>query len=70
MAACLQLDLFQSPPTENEIISSRMDTLEEKQNKHCRSFHAKLADIMKIVIKQSDEIDRLKQLIYKMEQVK
>jgi hypothetical protein len=70
MSSAIQFDLFEEIPSEQDILVSRIDDVEQKQNRHCRSFHAKLADIMKIVLAQSDEIDRLKKIIYKMEQVK
>ena len=61
----LQYDLFESPLDETGILRKEIQTLNERLDRQRKSLFAKHAELMKIVIKQNEEIDRLREMMMK-----
>lgn len=60
-----QFDFFEPIPSEIELCEMQIKELKESQNRQCRSLHAKLGDLTKLVMKQQNEIDSLRTLLIK-----
>jgi hypothetical protein len=70
MALSLQYDLFEPIPTDTMLCQKQIDALLCQQDRLRKGLFVRHNELAKMIIKQQDEIDRLKQMIYKLERVK
>ncbi|CAB4164336.1 hypothetical protein UFOVP816_21 [uncultured Caudovirales phage] len=61
----IQLDLFDNPPTDTEILQKEMKILAERQDNLRKGLFARHAELVKLVLVQQKEIDMLKQALVK-----
>lgn len=61
----LQYDLFDEPLTDTDVLRIEIKNVIERQDRQRRAIFAKHAELMKIVVKQTEEIDRLRALMMK-----
>lgn len=61
----LQLDLFEDHLDETGVLRKQIQTLVERQDRQRKALFAKHSELMKIVIKQTEEIDRLREMMMK-----
>ena len=65
MSIAIQYDLFQDLPTETEILKKEIEVLRESQDRQRKSLFAKHAELMKIVVQQQAQIDKLNEMMMK-----
>lgn len=61
----VQYDLFEEELTDIGILRKEVETLNERLDRQRKSLFAKQAELMKLVIKQSEEMNRLRELMMK-----
>jgi hypothetical protein len=59
----VQLDLFEEELTDVGLLRKQVETLNDRLDRQRKSLFAKHAELMKLVIKQSEEMDRLRELM-------
>jgi len=61
-----QLDLFESIETSDDILKKQVELLAQRQENLRRGLFARHAELVKLVLKQNEEIDRLRQMMLKI----
>lgn len=62
-----QYDFWEKPPTENDLLKHEINELKASQDRHRKSFFARLHDMGKAILDCHAEIERLKILIMNKE---
>jgi hypothetical protein len=65
MAISLQWDLFEPIPNETDILRKEIQALKESQDRQRKNLFAKHAELMKIVMQQQAQIDKLNEMMMK-----
>lgn len=65
MTIAIQYDLFEENLDDLSILRKEVETIAERQDRQRRAIFAKHAELMKIVVKQTEEIDKLREMMMK-----
>lgn len=65
MALAVQIDMFEEMNDDTDVLRKEVKALAESQDKVRKTLFAKHSELMKLVIRQQEEIDRLKQVMRK-----
>ena len=68
MSFAIQFDMFQAPPTPEDIMKQEIEFIKDQQEKYRRSIFGKHGELIKLFLKQQEELDRLKVMLIDQKQ--